>query len=278
MTEPIKRLIDVMARLRDPQGGCPWDLEQTFATIAPYTIEEAYEVADAIASGDRDVLKDELGDLLFQVVYYAQMSREEGGFDFDAIAQYAAQKMIRRHPHVFENADIADAEIADAEVQTRAWESHKAAERSDNAHGSGEPETLAGVARALPALIRAEKLAKRAARVGFDWASVDDVLAKIDEELDETKCEIAEGAPDARLRDEIGDLLFAVANLARKLGIDPEAALRGTNDKFTRRFSYIEDELAKRGKTPEQSDLEEMDTLWNEAKDGEKEIPPPSSG
>ena len=272
MTEPINRLIDVMARLRDPKGGCPWDLDQTFETIAPYTIEEAYEVADAIAIGDRDLLLDELGDLLFQVVYYAQMSREEGGFDFDAIVENVSEKMIRRHPHVF-----ADGKVADAEMQTQAWEAQKAAERSDKSHRSGEPKTLAGIARALPALIRAEKLAKRAARVGFDWASVEDVLTKIDEELDETKCEIAEGAPDDRLSDEIGDLLFAVANLARKLKLDPEGSLRGTNDKFTRRFAYIEDELAKRGKTPEQSDLEEMDTLWNVAKDGEKETPPSSS-
>ena len=277
MTIPIKKLIDVMARLRDPQGGCPWDLEQTFETIAPYTIEEAYEVADAIAVGDRVVLLDELGDLLFQVVYYAQMSREEGGFDFDAIAEYAVQKMIRRHPHVFENS-----EIADAKAQTRAWEAHKAAERSGKSQSSGDPRTLAGVARALPALIRAEKLAKRAARVGFDWACVEDVLTKIDEELNETKHEIAEQASKDRLRDEIGDLLFAVANLARKLGIDPEAALRDTNDKFTRRFAYIESELAKRGKTPEESDLEEMDAFWNAAKDQDKDKdkdspPPPSS-
>ncbi len=273
MTEPVKKLIAVMARLRDPEGGCPWDLEQTFETIAPYTIEVAYEVADAIAGGDRTVLKDELGDLLFQVVYYAQMSREEGGFDFDAVAEHMAQKMIRRHPHVFEDADVAD-----SRAQTLAWEAAKAAERSAKPVNPGEPRALSGVARALPALIRAEKLAKRAARVGFDWPNVDDVLTKIDEELAETKHEIAADAPPHRLSDEVGDLLFAVANLARKLGIDPEAALRGTNDKFTRRFAYIEEELAKRGKTPEQSDLDEMDALWNEAKDGEKETPPSTSG
>jgi MazG family protein len=261
MTEPIKQLIDIMARLRDPETGCPWDIEQSFETIAPYTIEEAYEVVDAIASGDRNVLLDELGDLLFQVVYYAQMSREEGGFSFDDIASHVSEKMIRRHPHVF-----GDAEVADSDAQTRAWEAHKAAERSEKAKQTGQPRTLSGIATALPALIRAEKLAKRAARVGFDWVNVDDVVAKIDEELEETKREIAIDAPEARLRDEIGDLLFAVANLARKLDIDPEASLRGTNEKFIRRFAYVEDELASRGKTPEQSNLDEMDRLWEAAK------------
>jgi MazG family protein len=284
---PIQRLIAVMARLRDPAGGCPWDLEQSFETIAPYTIEEAYEVAEAIRSGDREALKDELGDLLFQVVYYAQMSREDGGFDFNAIAVHEVDKMIRRHPHVFTDPD-ADAlgaakspssapKITDAATQTRAWEAYKAAER---AAGAGlqraetpPPSALDGVARALPALIRAEKLTKRAARVGFDWPTVAEVLAKIEEELAETAHEIAQDAPRGRLEDEIGDLLFAVANLARKLSIDPEAALRGTNDKFSRRFHHIEAELRARGKTPADSDLAEMDALWNAAKDGEKETP-----
>lgn len=261
---PIQRLIDVMARLRDPVTGCPWDREQTFATIAPYTIEEAYEVADAIASGDRDALKDELGDLLFQVVYYAQMSRETGGFDFDAIATHESDKMIRRHPHVF-----GDVGIPDAAAQTRAWEAHKAAERHAKGRPEAPPSVLDGVARALPALIRAEKLTRRAARVGFDWPSIAEVVAKIEEELAETCREIDAGAPKSRLEDEIGDVLFAVANLARKLGVDPEAALRGTNDKFTRRFHHIEAELQARGKAPEDSDLAEMDRLWNEAKNNE---------
>ncbi len=260
----ILSLIDVMARLRDPETGCPWDREQTFDTIAPYTIEEAYEVADAIASGDRTALKDELGDLLFQVVYYAQMSREEGGFDFDAIATHEAEKMIRRHPHVF-----GDPDISDAAAQTRAWESHKAAERAEKAKTKGPESVLDGVAMALPALIRAEKLTKRAACVGFDWPSIDEVFDKIDEELAEAREEVENDAPRARMEDEIGDLLFAVANLARKLGIDPETALRGTNDKFTRRFHHIEAELRARGKTPAQSDLAEMDALWNEAKEKE---------
>ncbi len=264
-TTPIEKLIDVMARLRDPDGGCPWDLEQNFETIAPYTIEEAYEVADAIGSGDKAVLLGELGDLLFQVVFYAQMSREEGGFDFDAIAEAVADKMIRRHPHVF-----GDLEVHDAASQTRAWEAHKAAERSHESGAEDGPRTLAGVARALPALIRADKLAKRAARVGFDWPTTADVIAKIEEELGEAKEEIAAGAPAERMKEEIGDLLFAVANLARKLDIDPEAALRHTNDKFTRRFAHVEDRLARRGKTPQQADLDEMDALWNEAKAAER--------
>ena len=257
---PIDRLIAIMARLRDRDGGCPWDLEQSFETIAPYTIEEAYEVADAIARGDRAALKDELGDLLFQVVYYAQMSREEGGFDFDAIAAHEADKMVRRHPHVF-----GDVEIPDSEAQTRAWEAHKAVERA------GEPEsaaagTLEGVARALPALIRAEKLQGRAGRVGFDWPAAGDVIAKIREELAEAEREMAADAPRERLAEEIGDLLFAVANLARKLGIDPEAALRAANDKFVRRFRHIEERLAEGGRSPADATLAEMDALWDEAK------------
>ena len=273
-TTPIDKLIDVMARLRDPDGGCPWDLEQSFETIAPYTIEEAYEVADAIASGNKELLLDELGDLLFQVVYYAQMSREQGDFDFDAIAETVSEKMIRRHPHVF-----GDSPIADATDQTRAWEAHKAAERIDKGDaGNGPPRTLAGVARALPALIRADKLAKRAARVGFDWPTMADVIAKIEEELGEVREEIADGGHPERMKDEIGDLLFAVANLARKLDIDPEAALRHTNDKFARRFAHVEDRLAQRGITPERSDLDEMDALWNEAKASEREILPSPSG
>ena len=266
-TTPIERLIDVMARLRDPERGCPWDIEQNFETIAPYTIEEAYEVADAIASGDKQVLLGELGDLLFQVVYYAQMSREAGGFDFDAIAGAATEKMISRHPHVF-----GDQEVDDSDAQTRAWEAHKATERSD------ESGALAGVARALPALVRAHKLAKRAARVGFDWPTTAAVITKIEEELGEASREIAAGAPAARIKEEIGDLLFAVANLARKLDIDPEAALRDTNDKFTRRFAHVEDRLAQRGITPEQTELHEMDALWNEAKAAERKPPPPSKG
>jgi nucleoside triphosphate diphosphatase len=257
---PIEKLIDVMAKLRDRENGCPWDIEQTFETIAPYTIEEAYEVFDAIQAGDQAALKTELGDLLFQVIYYAQMSRENGGYDFDDIANAESQKMISRHPHVF-----GDAHVPDADAQTLAWEAQKAAERGN----SGDKSALSGVAKALPALIRAEKLAKRAARVGFDWENTAQVIEKIHEELAETEAEINSDAPKAKIEGEIGDLLFAVANLARKTGIDPEAALRTTNDKFIRRFAHIEAELKKRGKTPEQSDLAEMDALWNEAKEKE---------
>jgi len=266
----ISRLIDVMAKLRDPDGGCPWDLEQSFETIAPFTIEEAYEVAEAIKSGDKDALLEELGDLLFQVVYYAQMSRETGGYDFEAIAARAADKMVVRHPHVF-----GEAIVANSEAQTRAWEATKAQERADKAKkaaknpGTTPESALDGVASALPALIRAEKLAKRAARVGFDWPGTPEVISKIREELAETEHEITQNAPQERISDEIGDLLFAVANLARKTGIDPEAALRGTNDKFTRRFHAIEAALKARGKTPAQSDLAEMDALWDEAKSAE---------
>jgi ATP diphosphatase len=258
---PIEKLIDVMAKLRDPKNGCPWDIEQTFETIAPYTIEEAYEVFDAIQVGDQAALKTELGDLLFQVIYYAQMSRENGGYDFDDIAMAESEKMISRHPHVF-----GDSHIPDADAQTMAWEAQKAAERGI----SGDKSALSGVAKALPALIRSEKLAKRAARVGFDWENTAQVIEKIHEELAETEAEIKSDAPKAKIEGEIGDLLFAVANLARKTGIDPEAALRVTNDKFIRRFAHIEAELKKRGKTPEQSDLAEMDALWNEAKGQEK--------
>jgi ATP diphosphatase len=263
----IQKLIWVMARLRDPEGGCPWDLEQSFETIAPYTIEEAYEVADAIQTGDRTKIREELGDLLFQVVYYAQMGGEEGAFDFDAIAEAEAEKMIRRHPHVF-----GDENIKDSDDQTRAWEAHKAAERSLDPKGGGNTapdgpsSALDGVARALPALVRADKLTKRAARVGFDWESAADVFAKIDEELHEAEHEVKAGADPVRMADEVGDLLFAVANLARKLGLEPESCLRGTNDKFTRRFHFIEARLAADGKTPEDVTLAEMDALWTEAK------------
>lgn len=260
----IARLLDVMARLRDPATGCPWDREQSYPTIVPYTIEEAYEVADAIERGDFAALKAELGDLLFQVVFYAQMAREDGRFDFDAVAEAAADKMERRHPHVF-----GDATIETAAAQTVAWEAQKARERAAN--GSGKPvSVLDDVPRALPALTRAEKLQKRAARVGFDWPHLAQVVDKIHEELSELRHEVDRAAPMERLTDELGDLLFACANLARKLGVDPETALRSTNAKFERRFHRIEDCLAEAGKTPEQSTLEEMDALWNRAKAEER--------
>jgi len=259
---PIEHLLGIMAHLRDPDGGCPWDVEQTFATIAPYTIEEAYEVADAIERGDFDELKSELGDLLFQVVFHARMAEEAGLFAFDDVVRAMSDKLIRRHPHVF--AD--EAAKSDAVAQKLRWEDIKAAERAAKAqHG-----VLDDVPVGLPALARAAKLTKRAARVGFDWPSTDEVFDKLDEEVAELRAEIAAGDLD-KARDEMGDLLFVVANLARKLGVEPEDALRGANAKFVRRFGFIEAELAKGGRTPEQSDLAEMDGLWDAAKARERD-------
>jgi MazG family protein len=253
----ISELLRVMARLRDPQGGCPWDREQDFASIAPYTIEEAYEVADAISRGEMGELRDELGDLLFQVVFHARMAEEAGQFDFADVVEGIVEKMLRRHPHVF-----ADEEVADAEAQTRAWEEHKAKER----RAKGQHHSLLdGVTLGLPALSRAQKLQKRAARAGFDWPEKEGVLAKIAEELDEVRAELAAG-DQAALQGEIGDLLFACVNLARHTGVDPETALRTSNEKFERRFRYIEQALRDAGRDIEQCTLEEMDALWNEAK------------
>ncbi len=256
--DDIHELIKVMAALRDPAGGCPWDREQDFSSIAPYTIEEAYEVADAIARGDMDDLRDELGDLLFQVVFHARMAEEAGSFAFGDVVQAIVEKMLRRHPHVF-----ADDEVADAEAQTQAWERLKAEERK--AKGEADHSLLDGVTLGLPALSRAQKLQKRAARAGFDWPEVDGVLGKIAEELDEVRVEIERGDEQA-LSGEIGDLLFACVNLARYAGIDPETALRSTNEKFERRFRYLERVLHGQGKALEQCSLEEMDELWDEAK------------
>jgi MazG family protein len=262
---PIERLLRVMARLRDPDGGCPWDLEQSFATIAPYTIEEAYEVADAIGRGDMAELEGELGDLLLQVVYHAQMAKEAGQFDFDAVADGIAAKMVRRHPHVF-----GDDTVAGAAAQTRAWEATKAAERQQKAAARGARHGLLDdVPLALPALVRAQKLQRRAARVGFDWPVLAPVLAKVEEELDEVRAEISAGADTDRLAGEIGDLLFAVVNLARHLGVDGEAALRATNAKFERRFAAIERSLAGDGRRLEDASLDEMEVLWQRAKLGE---------
>jgi nucleoside triphosphate diphosphatase len=261
MTAPIERLKSIMVRLRDPVGGCPWDVEQTFATIAPYTLEEAYDVADAIDRGDFDDLRSELGDLLFQVIFHARMAEEKGLFAFDDVAAAIADKLERRHPHVFGE----EASRPDGASQKLRWEDIKAAERAEKAqHG-----VLDDVPVGLPALHRAAKLTKRAARVGFDWPSTDEVFAKLEEEIAELKAEIAAG--DARkAAEEMGDLLFVVANLARKLGVEPEDALRGANAKFVRRFHFIEAELAKGGRTPDQSDLAEMDALWDAAKAAER--------
>ena len=260
--EPMARLLAVMAWLRDRQHGCPWDVDQTFRTIAPYTIEEAYEVADAIERDDLGALKEELGDLLLQVVYHAQMAHETGAFGFADVASAIADKMVDRHPHVF-----GDATVATAEAQTVSWEARKAAERTAKRAGSEPAGALDGVARALPALLRAEKIQKRAARVGFDWKQTDPVIDKIEEELGELRAELMAGNVDpARLTDELGDVLFAVANLARHCKIDPEAALRATNDKFERRFRHVERRLAEAGRKPADATLEEMEALWQEAK------------
>ena len=259
----INKLLEIMARLRDPKDGCPWDVEQDFASIAPYTIEEAYEVADAIERQDMRALKEELGDLLLQVVYHAQMAHEAGAFDFDAVACGIGDKMVRRHPHVFGTVTVDT-----AEAQTQAWEAHKAEERSEKAAGD-DVSTLDGVPLALPALLRAEKLQKRAARVGFDWEDLRPVFDKIEEELGELESEVSHQGSSARLHEELGDLLFAVVNLARRLKIDPETALRYANSKFETRFKHVEAQLADRGKTPPQSTLAEMDALWDLAKAAE---------
>ena len=263
MTEQsgIERLLRVMARLRDPQGGCPWDLEQDFASIAPYTIEEAYEVADAIERQDFDDLEGELGDLLLQVVYHAQMAKEAGHFDFDAVALRIADKMIRRHPHVF-----GQAEVESAAAQTIAWEDAKAAERRQKSGDGGDPSILAELPVGLPALTRSAKLQQRAARVGFDWPEVSPVFDKLDEEIGEIRAELAAGGGLDRLAEEVGDLLFAAVNLARHLDVDAEAALRHANAKFERRFRAIERALRAAGRPIEDASLAEMEELWQRVK------------
>jgi len=259
--DQINRLLAIMRALRDPETGCPWDIAQTFATIAPYTIEEAYEVADAIDRGDMDDLRGELGDLLFQSVFHAQMAEDENAFNFSDVARTMADKMVARHPHVFGD----ESRDKTAEQQTADWEAIKAAERAQ-AH---TPRTLDGVAMGLPALLRALKLQKRAARVGFDWPDVSHVIDKISEEAAEV-VEARDTLSHAELTEEVGDLLFVMANLARHLNVDPEDALRRANAKFTRRFEGVEDRLTARGKTPAQSDLAEMDALWDAVKRAEK--------
>ena len=261
----IDRLLDIMARLRDPETGCPWDKVQTFETIAPYTIEEAYEVAEAIADGDMDELQGELGDLLFQVVFYAQMSLESGGYGFTEIARSISDKMIRRHPHVF-----AGASIESADAQTAEWEAQKRSERDAKAKARGDlPSVLDDVPAALPALARAVKLQKRAARVGFDWPDVSGVLDKLAEEIEELRVEQAAGNPEA-MAEELGDVLFAWTNLARHHKIDPETALRSANAKFERRFRRIEALLAAENRRPDDADLEDLEALWNQTKAEER--------
>ena len=254
----ILRLREIMRRLRDKTSGCPWDIEQTFATIAPYTLEEAHEVADAIDREAWDELPGELGDLLLQVVFHAQIAEEAGFFGFDDVAKAICDKMLARHPHVFGD----ESRDKSAEQQTRDWEKIKAAER-------GPARVLDGVALGLPALTRAVKLQKRAARVGFDWPTTDEVLDKLREEMAEL-VEARDTMTEVEVAEEMGDLLFVMANLARHMGIDPEAALRGANAKFTRRFGKIEDWLSQAGTSPDQSDLAEMDALWNRARAEDK--------
>lgn len=268
----LEDLLYLMARLRDPQNGCPWDLKQSYATIVPYTLEEAYEVADAIERGDFDHLREELGDLLFQVVYYAQLAREEGRFEFDAVVDGITRKLIRRHPHVFPDGDLYGepdpAKLEEAAVKQR-WEELKAEERAAKAAEPVQLSLLDDVPNALPALSRAAKLQKRASQVGFDWADALPVVDKVREELDEVLEAMAGGDTEAQA-EEVGDLLFVVVNLARKLKVDPETALRAANAKFERRFRYIETALRDQGRTLEDSNLEEMDELWGAAKRDEK--------
>ena len=254
----LRALIDVMAKLRDPVDGCAWDLQQDHASIAPYTIEEAYEVQDAIEQNDMEALRDELGDLLLQVVFQARIGEESGHFDFADIAQSITDKMIRRHPHIF-----GDHEYRSAEEQRQAWEDMKAEER----HAKNATRLLDDVATTLPAMMRAFKLQKRAARVGFDWPDSQHVLAKVKEELAEVEAELTPDQMDQhRVQDEIGDVLFSVINLARKLNIDPEEALKSTNKKFTNRFNYVEEAIVSNGNNLKYTPLDEMEELWQRAK------------
>jgi MazG family protein len=257
---PINRLLAIMSRLRDPQRGCPWDLQQDFRTIAPYTIEEAYEVADAIERDDMSELRDELGDLLFQVVFHAQMAQERGAFQFDDVVNAICDKMERRHPHVF-----GDARIQTADEQTLAWDEQKRRERAAKA-----ASVLDDVPLALPALTRANKLGKRAAEIGFEWPDTHGALDKVGEEIEELRAEL-KGTPDpTAISNEVGDLLFSLVNVARYLKIDPETALRHANAKFERRFRYVEQRLEEQGRRPQDATLEEMDALWEEGKAQER--------
>jgi MazG family protein len=258
--ENITALLAVMARLRDPDGGCPWDLQQDFRSIAPYTLEEAYEVVDAIEKDDAAALRDELGDLLFQVVFHSRLASEAGWFDFPAVVDGIVDKMLRRHPHVF-----ADAVVADAEEQTRAWEAHKHKERG------AQDGLLAGVPLALPALTRARKLQQKAARAGFDWPDIGGVLEKVAEELAEFRAEVEQGDNRQALVEESGDLLFAIVNLLRHAGIDPEAALRAGNRKFERRFQHIEACCRDAGQDVSSAGVETLEAYWQLAKDAERQ-------
>lgn len=268
----LNDLLHLMARLRDPQHGCPWDLQQNYASIVPHTLEEAYEVADAIESGDFDHLPGELGDLLFQVVYYSQLAREEGRFDFATVVDGITRKLVRRHPHVFPDGDLYGSpelpRLDEAAIKQR-WEEIKAEERAEKAAAPEQLSLLDDVPSALPALSRAAKLQKRAAQVGFDWPEALPVVDKVREELGEVLEAMSENDPQA-IAEELGDLLFVVVNLARHLKVDPENALRAANGKFERRFRFIEQALREAGRPIESCDLEELDGLWGEAKKAER--------
>lgn len=262
----MKALLELMATLRHPEKGCPWDREQDFSTIAPYTVEEAYEVEDAIQRNDLDDLREELGDLLFQVVFHARMAEEQGAFDFGDVVNDLVDKMTRRHPHVF-----GDTSMEDAAAQTANWEQLKADEKLRKAERKGSTHSLLDdVPNNLPALTRAEKLSKRAARVGFEWPDIDGVLDKVSEEAKELR-DAVKSRNDRDIEEELGDLFFTLANLARYLKVDPEKALRSSNAKFTRRFRHVESRLHEQGKSLDDADLEQMDTLWNEARAADKQ-------
>ncbi|MGD8591259.1 MAG: nucleoside triphosphate pyrophosphohydrolase [Gammaproteobacteria bacterium] len=258
----ITELLAIMQRLRDPQSGCPWDIKQTFHSIAPYTVEEAYEVADAIERNDMQELAEELGDLLFQVVFHAQMAEEQQLFRFDDIVTAISEKLIRRHPHVF-----GDANIASAEEQTVAWEEHKARERQQKGN---HHSALDGIAKTLPGLTRAAKLQKRAAKEGFDWETIDPVFDKLTEEVDELKAELAQNATWERIEDEIGDMLFTVVNIARHAQIDPELAIRRSNAKFEARFKWMENAVQSAGESLADLPIERLESYWTQAKHDEK--------
>ena len=256
----ITKLLDIMRRLRDPQSGCPWDIQQNFHTIAPYTVEEAYEVADAIERNDMKELPQELGDLLFQVVFHAQMAEEQGLFQFDDVVAAINDKLIRRHPHVF-----GDADVRTAEEQTLAWEEHKARERQQNQYQS----VLDGVAKTLPGLTRAAKLQKRAAKMGFDWNKIEPIFDKLNEEVDELKAELAKNAAWERIEEELGDMLFTVVNIARHTGIDPELAMRRANTKFETRFKHMEAAIKAAGESLGDLSIERLEYYWQKAKQEE---------
>jgi len=259
----MKKLLDVMTALRDPRNGCPWDIKQTLKSIIPYTLEEAYEVADAIEQENMSALKSELGDLLFQVVFYAQIAQEQGEFEFNDVIDAISEKLIRRHPHVF-----SDAQYADDAVLNDAWEKTKAAER-DNESNTANAKVLDGVAMALPALKRAQKLQKRAARVGFDWPEIEPVFAKIEEEIQELKVAMQQ-KDKSLIFEEMGDVLFSCVNLSRHLGVDSEESLRSCNKKFERRFSHIEEDLIKKQQSFDSRSLDQLEQMWQNAKLSEK--------